>query len=136
MRIIFITLLHLCFIAKSHAETNPANLLAPVIEGRTSFTQAEMTGDWANMIKGITHSQDNPFMRVEMEKKWGKCSSVLITTTQANIPTVDGKNAGEYRSVTRFNSCNDGKLPAGVQPQELVSCTIGGKVCPKPSPRQ
>ncbi len=127
-QILGLTILLSCLSAFA-SEVTPTAVLQKVLETNTPVAQDEITGEWATMIKKLTHSTSNPIVKAENLGKQGVCTRVRMTTTLANIPTTTGGSAGDYKTVSMLNFCPGDKLPPGVKKIELLSCTIGNKPC-------
>lgn len=112
----------------------PEALLAKAIENPKAKAEGPLSGVIAQNLQVATHSKATPRIRFENLGKSGDCYKINQTLTVPDVPDTTGKIIGDWVMVTRLNICKDNKLPAGMLPQEPVSCSIGGKPCPPPRP--
>lgn len=112
----------------------PEALLARVIDDPKSKAEGPLSGVIAKNLQVATHSKATPRIKFENLGKTGDCFKINQTLTVPDVPDTSGKIVGDWVMVTRLNICKDNKLPAGMLPQQPVSCSIGGKQCPPPSP--
>lgn len=86
-----------------------------------------LTGELGDSIKKQTHSNDPTQLTVEIVPPFkAGCHTFKLTLVQPNVPTRDGKNAGDYLSVTKVEKCE--KQPNQIEP-EVIDCKVGGVSC-------
>ena len=93
-----------------------------------------LDGPIAFGIKKATHSAKDPAMKIEQEGKTKEgCFLMRSTLTVFDVPSTSDVIIGDYVTVTRTRLCPDGKQPKEGHPVEVISCTIGGKLCAPPA---
>ncbi len=112
--------------------SKPEDLLAKVIEGPSTTAEAQLSGPLAENLQRVTHSSATPMIKFENLGKSNGCFKINQTLTVPKVPDTSGNIVGDWVTVTRLNICNDNKLPAGMKPQEVLSCNVGRFPCPKP----
>jgi hypothetical protein len=86
----------------------------------------ELTGPVADAIKKTTHSNDPTLAVLKKLEEKGGCQFFELKITQPNIPTTDGKIAGDYVTTTKVGTCRgDKSAPAPV----VLSCAVGPINC-------
>lgn len=119
-------LILLCSLAASFASSaaTPDELFQKAME--TGRARGPLTGSMADTLKQTTHSTYQAEMSIE---KGGRdsdnCQHFLSTLVQPHVPTMNGKDAGDYVIVNAIKLCPGAADPVSI----LIDCKVGETSC-------
>lgn len=125
----FPALLALAFALQAHAITPDLLMDQALRNGKASGV---LTGDLADNLKAVTHSQEPTLAAIErMSIEPDKCHFYKFTVTQPKIPNRSGEIVGDYVTVYKAKVCpDDRKQP----PTEVIDCRVGNVSCMPSAP--
>ena len=124
-------LLFVFFSGSSYAITSDMLMEKALLDGKA---EGVLDGPIAKGMQMVTHSTSDPYMSVVRENKTKDgCYFILQTVTVPHVPAKSGIDLGDFVSSTRLQICPNGEKPKDGHFLQVVSCTVGGRPCPKPT---